>query len=579
MSQQHLLLIPYGKTSYENIISRGFAYVDKTKYIEILEQSNTDYAFILRPRRFGKTLFTDTLQCYYDRAYSKKFTSLFANTYIGSHKTPMQGSCYVLKFDFSGINKDPDAIKDSFNAKVAQGLRRFALSYNELKEQVLAIIDKKFDSPATMLGDFCDTILPITGTNVFLIIDEYDQFANDLLSNDIHTFRLITSSEGFLKDFYAIIKERTRDIFLKVYITGVSSISLDSMTSGFNIADNISFIPQYAGIFGFTEEELRTLIYQTIDLNKVGKSIDDILLTMKDYFNGYRFSSQSQISVSNPSMCLYYLNILAKTNEEPITLFDPNTTSDIYKIKGILSLSNFGSQIKEIVDCALNGSDIPMYSQPTTLNINAMEKLNYDDLLSVLIYMGYLTWSKESNNQLCCPNKAMREQFFKYYFKMIDSHAALSFEKNSMVDEAYAEIDKGNLKPLISYVAIKLSLESSFAIATGFNEHCVQIATLMAFIANTKYQVFAEQEAFGKGRSDLFIEEKDSSSPDKRCFLVEFKYLKKSDADEHRVKMLAENAKAQLLRYQESETYKHLTKLKKVVAVFAGTSLAYFEEC
>ncbi len=578
MARQTLLPIPLGKTSFENIVTRGFAYVDKTKYIEILEQSNCDYPLILRPRRFGKTLFTDTLQCYYDKAYSQKFTSLFANTYIGAHKTAMQGSCYVLKFDFSGINKDPNAIKESFTAKVIQGLRRFALSYKELQDQVLAILQKSYDSPATLLGIFCDTILPFTGTNVFLIIDEYDQFANDLLSNDINTFRLITSSEGFLKDFYAIIKERTRDIFLKVYITGVSSISLDSMTSGFNIADNISFRPQYADIFGFTEDELRTFIYKTVNLDKVGKNIDEILHTMKDYFNGYRFSSQSKATVFNPSMCLYYLNILAQTNEEPITLFDPNTTSDIYKIKGILSLCNSEARIKKIVDCALNGTAIPMYSQPTTLNMNAMEKLNYDDLLSVLIYMGYLTWSSDNSTQLCCPNKAMREQFFKYYFNMIDDHASINFERNSIIDAAYAELDKGNLKPLISYVATKLSLETSFAIAAGFNERCVQIATLMAFIANSKYKVWAEQEAFGKGRSDLFIEEKDNLSLDRRCFLVEFKYLKKSDASTLKINSLAEMAKDQLLRYQESETYKHLTQLKKIAVVFVGTELAYFEE-
>ncbi len=570
--------IPVGEPTYTQIVKDKCAYVDKTQFIALLEEQRTKYPLIIRPRRFGKTLFLNTLRCYYDINYKDSFDELFKGTYIHEHKTLLQGSFYILKFDFSGVNKDPDKLLASFTTKVECGISEFFSNYENIAKIAKPLLKDAYDSPASLISAFCQAINPITGLKVYLIIDEYDQFTNALLSKNVNVFRDITSSEGFLKDFYAVLKERTQNTFSNILITGVTSISLDSMTSGFNIAENITFNPNFAAMFGFTEDELRALIYKTVDLSKVDKSIDEIIATMKDIYNGYRCSNESPITVYNPAMCLYYLKHLATTAKEPRQLFDPNATSDIFKIDGILSLAEDRRQISEIVTAVLNNESIFMDAQPTQLNMNELEELGRYELLSILMYMGYLTWSHDSDEQLCCPNKAMRAQFFAYYFNLIKPNFGLRFEMTASLVKSFKELSLGDIKPLLKLVADKLSHTSGIASVKNFNEKVIQVAVQMAFLATTKYTATAELEALGKGISDLFIEEKDNNSPDRPCWLLEFKYLNKADTTASKITKLKDQAKLQLERYGESPTFKGLSKLKKVAVIFSGTELVCAEE-
>ncbi len=570
--------IPVGEPTYTQIVKDNCAYVDKTQFIEMLEEQRTKYPFIIRPRRFGKTLFLNTLRCYYDINLKDRFDELFSGTYIHDHKTPLQGSFYILKFDFSGVNKDPDKLLESFTTKIEYGISEFFSNYQDIAQIAKPLLKDEYDSPASLIGAFCQAINPITGLNVYLIIDEYDQFTNALLSKNVSVFRSITSSEGFLKDFYAILKERTQNTFSNIFITGVTSISLDSMTSGFNIAENLTFNPNFAAMFGFTEEELRSLIYKTIDLSKVEKNIDEIISSMKDIYNGYRCSNESPVTVYNPSMCLYYLKHLATTNKEPRQLFDPNVSSDIFKIDGILSLADDRNLINDIISAVLNNESIFMDVQPTQLNMNELDHLGRYELLSILMYMGFLTWSHHSDDHLCCPNKAMRAQFFSYYFNLIKPNFGLRFEMTESLVKSFKELDLGNIKPLLKLVSDKLSLTSGIATVKNFNEKVIQVAVQMSFLANTKYTATAELEALGQGITDLFIEEKDNSSLNRPCWLLEFKYSSKAETTDAKIQQLKEQAKLQLLRYSASNTFNSLTNLKLIAVIFSGTKLVCAEE-
>ncbi len=570
--------IPVGEPTYTQIVKDNCAYVDKTQFIEMLEEQRTKYPFIIRPRRFGKTLFLNTLRCYYDINLKDRFDELFSGTYIHDHKTPLQGSFYILKFDFSGVNKDPDKLLESFTTKIEYGISEFFSNYQDIAQIAKPLLKDEYDSPASLIGAFCQAINPITGLNVYLIIDEYDQFTNALLSKNVSVFRSITSSEGFLKDFYAILKERTQNTFSNIFITGVTSISLDSMTSGFNIAENLTFNPNFAAMFGFTEEELRSLIYKTIDLSKVEKNIDEIISSMKDIYNGYRCSNESPVTVYNPSMCLYYLKHLATTNKEPRQLFDPNVSSDIFKIDGILSLADDRNLINDIISAVLNNESIFMDVQPTQLNMNELDHLGRYELLSILMYMGFLTWSHHSDDHLCCPNKAMRAQFFSYYFNLIKPNFGLRFEMTESLVKSFKELDLGNIKPLLKLVSDKLSLTSGIATVKNFNEKVIQVAVQMSFLANTKYTATAELEALGQGITDLFIEEKDNSSLNRPCWLLEFKYSSKAETTDAKIQQLKEQAKLQLLRYSASNTFNSLTNLKRIAVIFSGTKLVCAEE-
>lgn len=404
--------VPYGEASFEILRSLDYAYVDKTSYIALLEKYYSRFPFIVRPRRFGKSLFANMLMAYYDRAALPQFKKNFKGTWIGEHPTPLANQYLVLKFDFSGID-DGDGLIQNFITKVRSGLRKFATRYLKGDPDMAALLRDSYASPSALLSDALDFIESRFEEKIYLIIDEYDQFAHEILSNDPKKFHQITSKQGFLKNFYTTIKEQSQSVIARTFITGVTSISLDSMTSGFNVATNITNEPEFAGMMGFTDEELRRLIPQVVDLKRCPVSTEKIFSRMKKLYDGYRFSADSDITVFNPSMCLYYLNALANKQKEPSILLDPSFSLDLSKIDGILSL---GSRdfVERIVRNVLFDKPVSLDTLSPTINLQTTGKLSKENVLTVLAFMGFLTFAPDDANHLICPNQAVKEQFFRY---------------------------------------------------------------------------------------------------------------------------------------------------------------------
>ena len=572
-----MLPIPYGKTSYINILARHFAVVDKTEYLKIIEKEPYQELLLVRPRRFGKSLFIDLMQSYFDLNLKNRFDELFHGSYIHSHQTPMQGSCYILRFDLSGINKDPEAIRKSFTAKIRQGLLRFAQNYKSLQEPILSVLHENNDDPAIMLDASLQAVMPATKKQILLLIDEYDLLTETFLKGDPKVLKETLESTGFVTDFYTIIKKRCKDALYKVFATGVSALEINSKPLTVNSFRNISNDQKYAGMLGFDEQELRNLIENTIDTDVTGRNIEDILADMKDYYSGYSFGDAAGSPVLNPTQCLYYLNSLADTNAEPMSLSDSNVAGSGNSLAAVLDACGEEQRVTQLTQAVINGRSVELPAITAQTEQNSTQKLSFRELVSTLTDFGYLTWSNGSSSQLCCPNKTMRELFIKFYFNRIYNQTDLRFDRNDVEAAAFKKLNDGDIKPLLTYVSHMLTLACPQA--AGFNGRFLQLATLMAFTANSKYKVWTEQEAFARGHSDLFIEEKNRNTLDRRCYLMEFKYLKSSEADEYRIKTLAEDAKEQLLRYSQSETYRHLTRLKKIAAVFSGTELVHFEVC
>ncbi len=569
--------IPYGKTSYINILARHFAVVDKTEYLEIIENEPSQELLLVRPRRFGKSLFIDLMQSYFDLNLKNRFDELFHGCYIHSHQTPMQGSCYILRFDLSGINKDPEAIKKSFTAKIRQGLLRFAQNYKSLQEPILSILHDNNDDPAIMLDASLQSVMPTAKRQILLLIDEYDLLTETFVKSDPEVLKATLESTGFVTDFYTIIKKHCKDALYKVFATGVSALEINSKPLTVNSFKNISHDPKYACMLGFDERELRYLIEDTISTAVTGSNIEDILADMKDYYQGYSFGDAARSPVLNPTQCLYYLNSLADTCAEPMSLSDSNVAGSGNSLAAVLDACDEKQKVLQLIENVINGRSVELPALTAQTDQNSTQKLSFRELVSSLRDFGYLTWSNGSSTQLCCPNKAMRELFIKYYFSRIYNQADLCFDRNDVVADAYKKLNDGDIKPLLTYVSHRLALACPQPAA--FNGRFLQLATLMALTANSKYKVWTEQKAFTRGRSVLFIEEKNKDARDRRCYLIEFKYLKNGEADDERIKALAEDAKEQLLRCQESESYRHLTRLKKIAAVFSGTELVHFEEC
>ena len=568
--QQELKQVPYGEPSFAYLREAGYAYVDKTHFIQVLEQCGTRFPFIVRPRRFGKSLFANMLMAYYDKAAAGDFDERFSGTWVGDHPTPWASKFLVLKLDFSGIDGG-DSLVDNFVINVLTGLEDFVKRYLPEDSQMQELLDESWSSPAALLMSFFRLAQRKLDEGLYLIIDEYDQFAQEILSKDPEQFRAMTGAEGFLKTFYACIKNYASRGFVKrTFITGVTSISLDSMTSGFNLATNITHDADFAGIIGFTDDELRHLIPQIVDLERYGHSVDEVFDRMKDLYDGYRFSKDSDVTVFNSSMCLYYLRSLAKTNAEPPVLLDPSFSFDLSKIEGILSLGR-PDFVDEVVLDVLFNRHISIGTLSGAINLNASAELTSDDVLTALVFMGFLTFSSEAPDYLVCPNLAVKDVFFKYWFRRIGKKDDLTFPPTEL-KKAIDSLKNGDPESLMNYVGNRLNRCVGGHVHAHINETAIQLAVCMALSTERDYLVSAEEEALGAGYTDLILRPA-SSHPTAAGWLIEFKYLKRSESTPNLVEAKIEEASRQLKRYSKASNIEAISNLHLAAAVFADTEL------
>ena len=293
--------IPYGISDYEKLINNNCYYVDKTKYIELLEIPSNSYVMFLRPRKFGKTLFTSVLENYYDINKKGSFDKLFGETYIGKHPSKLKNSYYILRFNFSGIDTTSEETTiNKFKEKVTASIQDFIDRYK---------IDFYINPELSAEGLLNNLIIAFKnqkqGEKLYVIIDEYDHFANELLGFRTKEFKNLISKNGKIRKWYEILKEGTESVIDRIFITGVAPITLDSMTSGFNIISDLTRDREFNEIMGFTKEEL-IKIMDSQEINK--EKQEELLPIMEENYDGYRFSKDAEIKIYNSNMCLYFLN-------------------------------------------------------------------------------------------------------------------------------------------------------------------------------------------------------------------------------------------------------------------------------
>ncbi len=576
MAPANLKQAPCGQDAFVDIRRQNFAYVDKTQFIETLENLGVTKPFVVRPRRFGKTLFTSTLAAYYDIAAAKDFTKNFAGTYIAAHKTPLANQFYVLKLEFAGLSAC-DPLEQGFLNNVLSDLNVFFSTYPHPRQE--EILSGKFSSAADLIKRFFSILGPDYRKKLYVIIDEYDQFANEILSSDLNKFKAITTANGFLKDFYSKIKSAAGDggPIARLFITGVTSIPLDSMTSGFSCANNISDLPQIAAMFGFEESELRRLIPQIIDLDKYGHSLDDVLLRMKTLYNGYRFSPDSEVSVFNASMCLYYLSEIAFRGKEPANVLDPSSAPDISKIEGILSLGD-PDFVKSVVEKALRGEKIPFdIGTLQLLNLNRQASFDDDQVLSALFYLGFLTYAPDDAYAFVVPNRAIRIQFFEYFMKNVLQTPSWKYVPKAY-QEAYAALAEGDPVPFFNVSCNRFKARSGVHTHLHLTESDFQTWLLGSFGFTDAFNAEQEVEVRGlvSGNIDLLVQPTPGSRG-KTSFLIEFKHLTKAEGTKIAIQKALEKAMAQAKAYASGDNIRTIPRLKLVAAVFVGLELKALE--
>ena len=415
-------LLPKLISSYSELIEKNFAYVDKTRFIELIEKRGLKVPLFLRPRRFGKTLFTDLLAKYYDLNSRDDFEKLFSKTYIGNNPTPQRNSFYILRMDFSGI--DQKNLEENFFLSVKQSLVNFCLMYRNLNIS----IDENIHSSAALIGNFFSEFRaarPHSSDRIFMIIDEYDNFANDVLAADTDKFKGMTSVEGFVKNFYARLKAESNmpeSAIERFFITGVSSIMINSVTSGFD-SDNISQDPLFNEMAGFTENEVRDLIHQTMDLSIYSGSFteDELIAKMKLLFDGYSFCKNAKEHLFNSSLTVNYLREVMNRGELISSYTDETVNQDILKFRRLMELINIQARMKIVRAIAKveedNSSGYIYGILEKNVNLNAEGEYTMSHGVSMLFYLGYLTYGLDEFGELAfkVPNLFYRKMFLKYY--------------------------------------------------------------------------------------------------------------------------------------------------------------------
>lgn len=572
--------IPYGMQNFEDVIKEDCYYVDKTPFIEDIEAANK-YFFYIRPRRFGKSLTISMLENYYDIKKKDEFESLFGKLYIGENPTPERNSYLILHLNFAMISAGLDDYKNGLDAHCCNKFNLFCNRYaNLLPPDVKKEMNQKEDAVA-QLGFLCDQCAE-AGLKIYLFIDEYDNFTNMILSNEKHLVRYPkqTHGEGYLRKFFNTIKGAAGGSLARVFVTGVSPVTMDDLTSGFNIGTNYSLSPCFNDLTGFTEEEVREMLEYYTGILPFNHTIDELIGVMKPWYDNYCFAEEEygKSTMYNSVMVLNFLtNYIDSGCRIPKKMVEPNIRMDYDKLRMLIRHDkNFSHDASIIQDIVTKG----FVTGRLVENFPAENINDPDNFLSLLFYFGMVTIDGEYKGgiKFVIPNEVVRDQMYTY---LLDT-----YKENDLTFETYDK-DRlesrlafdGEYRPYFDYIANCLKRFSSQRDKQK-GEAFVHGFTLAMTCQCQFYRPISELDNDG-GYADIFLSPLcDIYKNMADSYIVELKYCKSSTTDDQ-VAKLYEEASAQICRYADSDIVKasvKTTKLHKLVVIYRGIEMVICKE-
>ena len=552
---------PYGMSNFAELRTEGYFYVDKTHYIELLESAPEKYPVILRSRRFGKTLFANMLGYYYDHLHADQFETIFKGTYIYDHPTPKHHAYMILSFNFSGINTQTlENANTGFTNEVHSKVKLFTGRYKQhfSRDERQQILQR--ETPNDILNALFDDINEKgLGKCLYVIIDEYDHFANNILSQGKGMFKDLVKTDGYVRPFYEALKKGTESVIDRIFITGVMPILLDSLTSGFNIGMNLSIDERFNEMFGFTEEEITPI------LSYLGsaESREEIRI----YYDGYRFSPEAEQTVYNSDMVLYYgLKYHPKTRRIA-NMIDTNVVSDYRKIRAILSIG----------DQSLEESVLTQIVEQGTVSINEISQLfiltqdteflfDAKALISLLFYMGYLTIANQHGPmvELKMPNLVLKSLYLDYMEYILMKRAQIRIDGLKQ-DEMLRDLLEGKIDLLIELTEQFLKGLSNRDYER-FDEKYIKVVMLSLLSNVNLYIPHSEYEVSADGYVDLYLQA--AYEPERSAhYFLELKYTKANASNTMLDRKEAEGLEA-MQRYLQSKTARAVNNLQAYVLVF-----------
>ncbi|GAP72122.1 hypothetical protein SAMD00024442_25_7 [Candidatus Symbiothrix dinenymphae] len=563
--------LPYGNSNFESIMTENYAYVDKTRFVEQLENEANKYQFFIRPRKFGKSLFFSLLEHYYDLNRIANFEKLFGGLYIGKHPTPKKNAYAVLKFDFSGLDtSNEERFRTSFSGNIQDAVCYFLDAYRNLFPDVDSLI-QQINEEKSGISSIRKIInkAGTKGVKIFVIIDEYDHFANDLIAMGTQlgtdVYHNMVHANGLVRDFYEALKTGTKTAIDRIFITGISPVMLDDLTSGFNIAVNLTLKPKYNEMMGFTQQEVDALMDETgVDPNLIN-------VDMETYYDGYLFHPDGKNRVYNPSMILYFFYQILDEGRPPENIIDDNLKTDYNRLRRMVQNEENRNKLMEIVQN--NGIVSDVISK---FSIDRLEDTKY--FISLLFYMGLLTVDKYQDDTLILkiPNYSIRTVYWEYLEQL-----TLDWNEDVVIDvraqsAAVRELaHHGNLHPYIEYVSRNILNRLSNRDLQQFNEKYIKIMLLNGLFQSKLYVPLTEKEV-ENGYIDIFLQRSPRLPNIKYEWVWELKYLKKGDRKA--LHSARNDARAQLEKYRNSHEFAERTDVRFASIIFIGKDKFEIEE-
>ena len=567
--------IPYGVSDFRSVIEQDLYYVDKSMYIEELEKQSRTLIFI-RPRRFGKSLFLNMLRLYYDKAASADFERLFGKLYIGQHPTPNRNRYQVLYMDFSRVTGNIDALPQRFNSYCCGRLDDFIDTYRD--DYPRTGVDKVLASE-----DFVEKMNLVNNMAMkaqiplYLFIDEYDNFTNVVLNeHGEEIYHQMTHASGFYREVFKLFK----GMFERIFLTGVSPVTLDDLTSGFNIGWNASTMPELDKMLGFSTKDVREMFtyYKGVGMLPADSDVEAMIEEMRPWYDNYCFAKEclgDGNTVFNCDMVLYYLRNYVNYKHSPENMLDPNTKTDYNKLKKLIQLDKLDGDRKGVLRKITEEGEI---MADLVTSFSAVDMTRPEIFPSLLFYYGMLTIKASYGSQLllAIPNNNVRKQYYSYLLENYDNVCNVNHTplRTGFTRMAF----NGQWRETLQYMAdcyrnlssVRDSIEGERNIQGFF----------LAYLNLNDYYITAPELELQHGYCDFFLLPNLTHYKSEHSYIIEVKYLPKKDF-ESKSESQWEEAVQQIKGYSQAprvEALRQGTTLHRIVMQFCGWDLARMEE-
>ena len=581
--KQNVKRLPYGINDFEAVIEQNQYYVDKTMYLPLLENQPSNIFFI-RPRRFGKSIFLSMLHAYYDCSKKEKFQTLFGDLWVGKHPTPLQGKYQILHLDFSYVGGGIEKLEENFNMYLRVKLDGFMRVYQEF---YLADFKERFfksDSGTEKLALLQDETAA-KGIPLYLIIDEYDNFTNTVLNEQgENVYWAITHADGFYRDVF----KKFKGMFERIFITGVSPVTLDDVTSGFNIGWHISTKPEFNQMLGFSLEEVRKMFayYKKMGGIPATSDIEAMIDEMKPWYDNYCFSEDAlhtQSKVFNSDMVIYYLRNYIDRGEAPKQMIDPNTKTDYNKMKKLLQLDKLDGDRKGVIRTIAETGQIVTTLEET---FPASRLTNPQTFTSLLFYYGMLTIKGTFGDMMILgiPNNNVRKQYYGYLLEQYQEEKFVDLNQMKILF-TYMALE-GKWREGLQFMADAYSKVSS--VRDGIESERNLQGFFMAYLNLNNYYYTAPELELNHGYCDFFLLPNLTHYSTKHSYILELKVLPKKDYEAKpedgklsKAEVQWQEAEEQIKRYAMAprvEALRQGTTLHKIIMQFVAGKLVRMEE-